>query len=134
MSFAQNTQYQETLAQQQEAVDKMAQSQMIQTVVTAGSIIAAILIIIAVISSRLKKKKQAEVEQQAMEFNAAAAAAAAAAGRESINLVADEQISIEELMEREKNNTLGQLQGLVQKDSEMIAQLLRNWLSDDYRR
>lgn len=32
MSFAQNTQYQETLVKQQEAVDKMAQSQMIQTI------------------------------------------------------------------------------------------------------
>lgn len=129
MSFAENTQYQETLVQQQEAVDKMAKSQMMQTVIIAAALIAIALIIIGVIGKNRKKKQQMEADLQALEFNAAAAGAS-----RGINVVADEQISIEELMEREKNNTLGQLQGLVQKDSEMIAQLLRNWLSDDYRR
>ena len=130
MSFAENTQYQETLLQQQEAVDKMAQSEMIKTIIIAAALIAVALIVIGVISKNRKKKQQMEADMQALEFNAAATGAS----RGGINVVADEQISIEELMEREKNNTLGQLQGLVQKDSEMIAQLLRNWLSDDYRR
>jgi flagellar M-ring protein FliF len=128
MSFAQNTQYQETLTQQQEAIDKMARSQMLQTVIIAGALVAIALIIIGVINKNRKRKQQMEADLQALQFNAEAA------GARGVNVVADEEISIEELMEREKNNTLGQLQGLVEKDSEMIAQLLRNWLTDDYRR
>lgn len=129
MSFAQNTQYQETLEKQQEAVDKMAKSEMLQTIIIAVALVGIALIVIAVISKNRRKKQQMEADLQALQFNAEAASAS-----QGINVVADEQISIEELMEREKNNTLGQLQGLVEKDSEMIAQLLRNWLSDDYRR
>lgn len=50
MSFAENTQYQETLLQQQEAVDKMAQSEMIKTIIIAVALIAVALIVIGVIS------------------------------------------------------------------------------------
>lgn len=129
MSFAQNTQYQQTLTAQQEAVSKMQQSQMIQTIIIAAAIVAVALIVIGALRSSAKRKRMAlENELQVQQFNANAVP------YNGVEYVADEQISIEELMEKEKNTTLGQLQGLVQKDSEMIAQLLRNWLSDDYRR
>jgi len=132
MSFAQNTQFQQNLTAQQDAVNKMQQSQMIQTIIMAAVILLVVLIVIATVRSTMKRKKMAyENNLQVQEFNAGAIPYNNGVG---VDIVADEQISIEDLMEKEKNNTLGQLQGLVQKDSEMIAQLLRNWLSDDYRR
>lgn len=130
MSFAQNTQYQQTLTAQQDAVSKMQQSQLIQTIIMAAAIIVVALIIIGTIRSILKRRRMAiDADMQVQQFNANAIPRSG-----EINYIADEQISIEELLEKDKSKTLGQLQGLVQKDSEMIAQLLRNWLSDDYRR
>jgi flagellar biosynthesis/type III secretory pathway M-ring protein FliF/YscJ len=129
MSFSQNTQYQQTLTAQQDAVNKMQQSQMIQTIIIAAAILVVALIVIGSLRSALKRKKLAyDNNLQVQQFNANAVP------YNGISVVADEQLSIEELMGKDKNNTLGQLQGLVQKDSEMIAQLLRNWLSDEYRR
>ncbi len=132
MSFAQNTQYQQTLTAQQEAVAKMQQGQMIQALIIAAAIVAVALIIIGTLRASARRKRLAlelENELQMQQFNANALPYNGA-----VDVIADEELSIEDLMEKDKNNTLGQLQGLVQKDSEMIAQLLRNWLSDDYRR
>ena len=106
----------------------MQQNQLIQTIIIAAAIIVVALIVINTVRSGLKKRRNAyEPDMQMLQYEASGVP-------RGINVIADEQISIEELMEKDKNNTLGQLQGLVQKDSEMIAQLLRNWLSDDYRR
>lgn len=130
MSFAQNTQYQQTLKDQQDAIAKMQQGQLIQSLIIAGAIVAVALIVIGSMRSAARRKRMAlENELQVQQFNANALSY-----NGGVDVVADEQLSIEDLMEKDKNNTLGQLQGLVEKDSEMIAQLLRNWLSDDYRR
>ena len=48
-----------------------------------------------------------------------------------IDVAVDDELSVEELLKKD-DNTLGQIQGLVDKDPDAIAQLLRNWLSDDF--
>ena len=129
MSFAQNTQYQQTLTAQQEAVSKMQTNQLIQTIIIAAAIVVVALIAVNAIRSGMRRRRMEMMNGMQVQKLSPSMVTAG-----NVDVVADEQIDIEGLLEKDKNNTLGQLQGLVQKDSEMIAQLLRNWLSDDYRR
>ncbi len=120
MTFEQNTQYAQTLSEQTEMLERVEKNKLIQTIIIAAAIIAAALIVIMSLLSRSKKKK---LEEEAMEWET----------RSTLDVAADEEISVEDLAANE-NGTLEQIQNLVRKDSELIAQLLKNWLSDDYMR
>jgi flagellar M-ring protein FliF len=120
MTFEQNTQYEQTLVEQTAVVERVERSKLIQTIIIAAAIIGAALIIILSLLARNKKKK---LEEEAEEWSA----------QSTVDVSADEEISIEDLVENE-NGTLEQIKNLVRKDSELIAQLLKNWLSDDYMR
>ena len=49
----------------------------------------------------------------------------------SIDVVADEELNVEELLQEKNDNMVSQVRQLVDRDPDAIAQLLRNWLSDD---
>ena len=122
MPFEQNTQYAESMSEQTKILEQVEKNKLIYTLIIAGAIVGAALIIIMSVLSRGRKKRRDEEEDEE-EWGTG----------QKLDVAADEDISLDELTVQE-NSTLEQIQKLARKDSELIAQLLKNWLSDDYMR
>ncbi len=120
MPFEQNAQYAQAVSEQTEILERVEKNKLIYTLIIAGAIIGAALIVILSLLSRNKRKKEEEEEE---DWGTGG----------TLDVSADEEISVEDLMPQE-DGTLQQIQNLVKRDSELIAQLLKNWLSDDYMR
>ncbi len=128
MPFAQNTLYEQAMAEQEAAIQQAQQMELIKSLVTPIAIAAAILIaVMLLLSSRKKRLAMTLAAQQEEQW------AAQETEQQHIDVVADEEIDMEELLKEKEDNTLGQIQTLADKDPDAIVQLLRNWLSDDIR-
>ncbi len=132
MTFAQNTLMQQQLDEQKAAVEAAQRNQLIQTLIPYAAIIGVILLVVVLILNSIKRKKEMELEAQRLQWMREQAEREA--NMPLVDVVADEDIDISDIMDQEKNSTLGQLQSLVQKNPDAIAQILRNWLMEDYRR
>ncbi len=130
MPFEQNTLMQQAMEEQAAALQKQQQSDLIQRIITVGAILGGIIIVVALILSAIKKKREQDIEAERLRWMQEQEQREAG----GINLVADEPISIEDILAQEEGGTLGQLQALVKKNPDGIAQVLRNWLVDDFRR
>ena len=125
MPFTQNTLYQQALEEQAAAMEQQQRSEMLQTLIPPIAIVAGILILLLVIMSNRRKRREQELEEQRMQEWSGDTTG------QHIDVAVDDELSVEELLKKD-DNTLGQIQGLVDKDPDAIAQLLRNWLSDDF--
>lgn len=132
MTFAENTLMQQQLEEQKAAVEAMQRNQLIQTIIPYAAIIGVILLVVVLILSSIKRKKEMELEAQRLQWMREQAEREA--NMPLVDVVADEDIDLDSIMDQEKNTTLGQLQSLVQRNPDGIAQILRNWLMEDYRR
>ncbi len=132
MTFAENTLMQQQLEEQKAAVEAMQRNQLIQSIIPYAAIIGVILLVVVLILNSIKRKKEMELEAQRLQWMREQAEREA--NMPLVDVVADEEIDLDSILEQEKNSTLGQLQSLVQKNPDGIAQILRNWLMEDYRR
>lgn len=135
MPFAENTTLQQQLDDQAAAVAELQRNQMIKTIVPYVVVAGVIILIALLLLNAFKKKKEMELEAQRLQWMQEQAEREAMMRQSGmVDVVAGEDIDLDSIMEEEKNSTLGQLQALVQKNPDGIAQILRNWLMDDYRR
>ena len=125
MPFEQNTLLQQRMVEQAEALERVERNNLIQRIITIGGVLGGIIIVITLIMNTLKKRKEMELEAQRMKW-------LEEQERRPVDLVADEMISIDDIMGQDEAGTLGQLQALVSRNPEGIAQILRNWLMDDF--
>lgn len=132
MAFEENIRLQELADEQAQAIAEQERNDLIRTLIIPIAIIAGILVVVLLILNSVKRNKQMELEQQRLQWEAEQAALQAEQGG-GIDLVADEEISVEDLMKSESDSTLKQLQSLISGNPEVIAQVLRNWLLDDGR-
>ena len=128
MPFEQNVAYQQAMEEQQKQMEEMQRLDLIKSIVPPLAIAAAIVIVFLAVWNSIKKKREQELEEQRMQEWEAEQAQLA---EQHIDYVADDEISVEDLLKEDEKDTLRQVQGIVDKNPDAIAQLLRNWLSDD---
>lgn len=134
MPFEANALYEQQMQELQEAQRQAEMRQFVQSLIVplliVGGIVAAALIIVNYLRKRRKEQEQEEQwrlwEQQEAETRARAEEEAG----QFVDVVADEEIDPTDLL-KEKNEALHNVRKLVDEDSAAIAQLLRNWLSDN---
>ncbi len=125
MNFQANDDIEAAVAEQDEI---LARQQMMDIITAAiiGLAIAAVLIIILVIA---KKKRRAKFEAELIEKQEEQ--------KGGIDLLADEDISIDDISGGEETNgkkLQSNITKLVENNPEAVAQLLRNWLDDEFGR
>lgn len=125
MAFRGNQEQAEAVAAQNE----MLQRQITMKYVTYIIIAAIVLLALGAIGLIyfLKKKKEKQLQQQLEEELAQPEMPS------GIDLLADEDISIDDLTAKDSETT-EKIFKLVQNNPEAVAQLLRNWLDDEYGR
>jgi flagellar M-ring protein FliF len=126
MPFEQNSLMQQALDEQIAAAEEAERNELIKFFVMLGAIVGGIVVIIFMITNTAKRRKE-------MELAAQQAAIAAEEEKNRVDVMVDDEISIEELMNENKDNTLNQIQSLVKKNPDTVAQILRNWLMDEGR-
>lgn len=115
----------EDLVKQEELDKQIRDSEQMQTIILAAAIFGSVLLVLIVIFAMLgKRKKRARQEAERIAWEQQEQA--------RIEAMADEEITPEDVMNVDKDDTLEQIQRFVEKDPESVAMLLRNWLSDDY--
>lgn len=128
MPFAENTMMQQMMEEQTLQAETQERNEMIKSIVTIAAILGGILIVLMLILSTVKKGKEMMLEaerQRALEEQERI---------NRINLAADDEISVADLLDGKKDATLEQVQSMINTNAETIAQVLRNWLLDDGRR
>ena len=129
MPFEQNEAYQQAMEEQQKQIEEAQRLELVKSLALPLAIVAAVAIVLLVIWSSAKKKREMELEEQRMrEWEEEQARLA----EQHIDYAADDEISVEDLLKEDEKDPLRQVQGLVEKNPDAIAQLLRNWLSDDF--
>lgn len=123
MPFKANQQQAEEAAAQQELLEKQQRSRLIRNILI-GTVLA--LAAAAVIYLIWKKRKQAQAEALAL--------AEVEQQRQGIDLMADEDLDISDLTSNKEPENTEKIKKLVQSNPEAVAQLLRNWLGDEYGR
>lgn len=129
MAFQQNAEIEAAIAEQ----DAMLRREMY---LKYGSIIAVVLVIaitalVLLLLHWHKKKKEREYEEALAAQKAAEEAAKVMPG--GVDFLVGEDISIDDLQAKDSENA-EKIFKLVENNPEAVAQLLRNWLDDDYGR
>jgi len=132
MPFEENVRLQQLADEQAQAIAEQERNDLIKTLIIPIAIVAGALVIVLLILNSVKKNKEMELEAQRLQWEAEQAAQQAEQ-EGGINLVADEDISVEDIMKSDTDTTLKQLQSMISGNPEVIAQVLRNWLLDDGR-
>jgi flagellar M-ring protein FliF len=113
---------------QKQLMDAAQNASTTRLIIIAGAALVVMLLLFAMVKSMKKSK---------VEYVPAEGAIGAAFG--GIDMVADEEIipppePMEVNFEAKEDTSLTQLEKYIDKSPESVAQLLRNWLSDDYGR
>lgn len=134
--FLVNAQLEAMLAEQEQAAiaeqERLDNSVSLRYLLIGGAVVLVLLGIIIAISLAQRKKRKAleeEMERRQAEWEAQLAEVEA-------NAVEEKERALREMVslpDNEGSPALQELQKLADKDPQSIAQLLRNWLSDDYR-
>lgn len=132
MPFEGTAAYQQMMEEETKKMEEAQQAATIQSMILPLAIVAGIVIILLILISSFRKKREADrAEQLRQDEVMAMQMAAAGVPGGVIDVTADEDFSIEDLLKEKNDNMLKQVQALVEKNPEVIAQLLRNWLTDD---
>lgn len=128
MPFEENTLYAQAMEAQAQAEQTQQFNDVLKNVVVPVAIIAGIIIMLLIVLRSLKKKNGNELTKERMSMSHDAQG-----GEDAplVDVVANEEINVEDLLQDKNDDTLKQVRNLVDKDAGAIAQLLRNWLSDD---
>ncbi len=129
MPFDGNAAYTQMMEEQAQKLADAQQTAMLQSLILPLAILAVIVIVLFILLNSFRKNRKAKLEEERRQKEEEERAALRAAG---IDVAADEELSIEELLKEKNDDMLKQVQMLVDKNPEVIAQLLRNWLSDDF--
>lgn len=126
MPFQANADQQAAMQEQQD----MLKREMYLKYGTIIGIVLVILIAIGVLAfiQWRKKKKEREIQEQ---LQAELEGQTVATG---IDLLADEDLSVEDLSANKESENTEKIFKLVENNPEAVAQLLRNWLDDEYGR
>lgn len=134
--FLVNDQLEAMLAEQEQAAlaeqEKLDNSVSLQYLLIGGAVVLLLVGLIIALSLSSRKKRlalEAEMQRRQEEWEAQLAEVEATAVEEKERALR-EMVSIPD---NEGSPALQELQKLAEKDPQSIAQLLRNWLSDDYR-
>nr|WP_268873170.1 flagellar basal-body MS-ring/collar protein FliF [Christensenella intestinihominis] len=130
MPFEENTLYAQAMEEQAKEMEAQRTSDMIKNVVVPLAIIAGIMVMLLIILREIKKKRESDLEQERM-ANWTEMQQQEQEEQPSVDVVADEELNVEELLQEKNDNMVSQVRQLVDRDPDAIAQLLRNWLSDD---
>lgn len=96
-----------------------------------AAVAVALIVLVIILMGRRSKKKQQEIDELQRRWMEEQQRQNAAS---SIDLAADDELTPEDLLRPQESDDLTQIKNLVETDPEAIAQLLRNWLSNDYSR
>ena len=131
-SFKVNEDYQQLLAEQQAAQTELEQAQqerqnriLLFAAIGAGLVLLFVLILIALRSRKRRLAYEAEVERMRQEQEAEAQRRA----QEAEDSLRDK---LGEDLDTPAANQLRDIQKLAEERPEIIANLLRNWLTDDF--
>lgn len=135
MPFEANALYEQQMLEAEEAQRQAETRAFIQSLIIplliVGGVVAAALILVSYMRKKRKEEQQEEQwrlwEQQQAEERARIEQEAPG---QLVDIMADEEIDPSELL-KDKNEALQNVRKLVDEDSAAIAQLLRNWLSDN---
>lgn len=126
MPFEQNTLLHQALEEQTAAAELAERNDLIKQIILVGGIVGGIIIVLLLIMSSQKKKKQMELEAERLRI-------LEEEERNRVDVAIDDEVSIEDLMEGASDSTLDQIQSLIKRNPDTVAQILRNWLLDEGR-
>lgn len=127
MPFEQNTLYAQAMEQQAKEMEAQQLNDTVKNVIVPLAIVAGIIIALLVILRTIRKKREGAVQEETLAWDAPRAEDAASL----VDVAADEELDVEALLQKKNDDMVRQVRDLVDKDPDAIAQLLRNWLSDD---
>lgn len=128
MPFEQNTLYAQAMEEQAKEMQAQQFNDMIKNLIVPLAVIAGIIIVLLLILRAMKSRRQEMLEEERMaEWEELPPEEQQA----RVDVVADEVLDVEELLKEKNDDMVRQVRDLVDKSPDSIAQLLRNWLSDD---
>ena len=129
------------IAQRAEELEALEKAQLKQLIIKIAGGAVLLLVLLLFFKSLGKKKKNSQLEKTQNNWNGANAGGGIAydIGDDGVLIPRPGgdpeseayKASLEEQMKKNENESLTQIKTLVNKDSSLIAQLLRNWLSED---
>ncbi len=133
--FVEDNTVQQMMEQQAQYIADQQRMQLITGVIVPLAIVGAIILTLLLIMASIRKKQRKEREAQRLREEAERRQQLyeeqmAAGG--GIDLVADDETTIESLLNEKRDDTLSQVKDFVDNNPQMIAQLLKNWLSDEF--
>ena len=96
-------------------------------IIIVAAVLLLIVVLVAVLMARRNKKTRQEMEELQRRW-------AAERRNRELDIAADEELSVEDLLQPQDSDNLTTVRKLVDTNPEAVAQLLRNWLNSEYNR
>ncbi len=134
MTFVEDTTVQDMIDQQTQYLEDQQRTAFMGEVIVPLIILGVIIAMLLIILNSIKRKKQKEIEAIRVREEAERRQELYEQQMASGNIVDIEagDDTIESLLGETKNETMIQVKDFVDKDPQMVAQLLKNWLNDDF--